>query len=89
MSDFEDPREDDTANTAAREPSAPASAAASVAGGSAAAGPVNPRKRKKSSRASVNCTLPFYFQVVTQPCVLSCYAALLPPTPPLLPESRC
>ncbi|KUI68324.1 Quinic acid utilization activator [Cytospora mali] len=58
MSDFEDPREDSTADIVAREPAA----TGSVAGDSSAAAPVNPRKRKKSSRACDFC------HVNHQPC---------------------
>lgn len=58
MSDFNGFREDGTADKATREPAA----AASVAGHPTAAGPVNPRKRKKSSRACDFC------HVNHQPC---------------------
>lgn len=51
MSDFDDLR-DDAGPAAAAHPGE-ADAAVSVAGDSTAAAPVNPRKRKKSSRALV------------------------------------
>lgn len=71
MSDFDDLRDDAAAAAPAAHPGE-ADAALSVAGDSTAAAPVNPRKRKKSSRASVLLLpcLPFYSYQTPQ--LLSC-----------------
>lgn len=72
MSDFDDLRDD--AGPAAANPGE-ADAAVSVAGDSTAAAPVNPRKRKKSSRALVlMLPLPASHsiqtpKIITLPCV--------------------
>lgn len=62
MSDFEDLREDGTADMAdmADMATRDTAAAASAADDSAAGAPINPRKRKKSSRASVPASLFLY-----------------------------
>lgn len=77
MSDFDDLRDD--AAPAAAHPGE-ADAAVSVAGDSTAAAPVNPRKRKKSSRALVllvPCQLFILTRLPTH-CLALCSASVLP-----------
>lgn len=80
MSDFDDLRDDAAAAAPAAHPGE-ADAALSVAGDSTAAAPVNPRKRKKSSRASVLLLpcLPFYsYQTPKLLCLALCSAPMAP-----------
>lgn len=75
MSDFDDLRDDAAAAAPAAHPGE-ADAAVSVAGDSTAAAPVNPRKRKKSSRALVlllPCQ-PFILIKLPNSCIALCSA---------------
>lgn len=81
MSDFDELRDD----VAAAHPGE-AEAAASVAGDSTAAAPVNPRKRKKSSRALVLLLSCQHFCSYQTPS--SHLALCLPTVPPGFPVLR-